>query len=130
MTSLNSHIIKCMNILYSGLVTWLVSGLVLSVRITYLASRGIIRPLRELIDQAAVLTGGNLTVTRPQEAADESRQLAEAFNRMATSLRAILAEIGQNAQALVTTSAGERHRRKTLLQDQDVRLSFSQPMRE
>ena len=65
--------------------------------IAWMLSGRIIRPLRRLERDAAILAGGNLDHRTPIESADEVGKLSHAFNQMASSLEARQNELLERA---------------------------------
>ena len=65
--------------------------------IAWMLSGRIIRPLRRLERDAAILAGGNLGHRTPIESADEVGKLSHAFNQMASSLEARQNELLERA---------------------------------
>lgn len=71
----------------NALVILIVAGAGLAVVFIVVLSRSILHPIRTLIQSAREIEGGNLDLVVQVKSRDEIRQLAEAFNSMASRLR-------------------------------------------
>lgn len=76
----------------------------IAVGVSVVTTRAVVRPLREMIVVAEQVARGDLTVRIEQRSQDEAGQLAAAFKRMVESLRELLGQVGNNAQALASAS--------------------------
>lgn len=70
----------------------------------YIARR-VARPLSDLQDMVSRVTGGDLTVTVPEEGYREARELGQAFNAMASSLRRIVGSVTEHAGGFSGTAS-------------------------
>ena len=75
------------------------AALILGVVVAWLLSRSVAAPLRRLTEAARALTAGDLTVRVSETGPDEVRELAQAFNEMATRV-----ETSQQAQRDLVTN--------------------------
>jgi two-component system sensor histidine kinase MtrB len=82
-----------------GLLGWTVLGLfVLVVLLAFVASAGVLRPVRRLVTATEQMAGGRLDVRVPVRGGDEVAQLTRSFNRMSASLAQGVEEL-QRAEA-------------------------------
>jgi diguanylate cyclase (GGDEF)-like protein len=69
------------------LIGWSLAGILLIILVSYLASRGILRPISLLSQGAKRVAGGDLDVYLPVSGRDEIADLTLAFNDMASKIR-------------------------------------------
>ena len=69
------------------LIGWSLAGILLIILVSYLASRGILRPISLLSQGAKRVAGGDLDVYLPVSGRDEIADLTLAFNDMANKIR-------------------------------------------
>lgn len=65
------------------------AAMVLAVALSFLLTRRVLGPLSQMADASRRIAAGDYSETVPIRSHDEVGQLAEAFNRMATSLKAL-----------------------------------------
>lgn len=82
-----------------SIVVITVLSMVFLVGIGLLTVRGIVTPVRELVDKSQRVAEGDLTATAEVKSTDEIGTLAQAFNNMVDNLKASM-EKGQEQQAL------------------------------
>ena len=70
-------------------------GVITSGVLGFFVTRGVTRPLSDLLSECSAIAAGDLTRPQLAESLDESGQLAAAFNRMAGALKEL---IGQNQE--------------------------------
>jgi len=83
----------------------LVTAIGAAVFICFAISRSIILPVNMLANQADRLAGGDLTVEIVCDSQDEIGHLAGSFKRMATSLRATIAQISETSGLVASSSS-------------------------
>ena len=84
---------------------------------TRLLHRGISRPLEALVDCSGRMAEGDLSVQAAVERNDELGMLARAFNGMVASLRALVAQVGQNSTAVASVGSHLRESSAALAED-------------
>jgi HAMP domain-containing protein len=77
--------------------------IVLATATAMLTARSITRPLKELVQEAATISSGNLDHAIHVDSSDEIGLLAHAFERMRVSLKSRIAEIAKKALSLEGT---------------------------
>ncbi|MET3287675.1 UNVERIFIED_CONTAM: methyl-accepting chemotaxis protein [Brevibacillus sp. OAP136] len=84
------------------------SALVISVVFALLLIKGIVKPIRRISRQLGEIADGEGDLTKTIEVGtkDELADLAASFNRMTSSLRELIRQVGQNAE-MVMASAEE-----------------------
>ncbi|MGO0062500.1 methyl-accepting chemotaxis protein [Brevibacillus fluminis] len=84
------------------------SALVIAVVFALLLIKGIVRPIRRISRQMGEIADGEGDLTKTIEVGtkDELADLAASFNRMTSSLRELIRQVGQNAE-MVMASAEE-----------------------
>ncbi len=88
------------NVLEIGLAVATLFGIVFAVIMT----RGIVRPLNEVLGVVRSVASGDLTRRSTVDQADEMGMLAKSINEMATSLNGIMREINTNSTTLASAS--------------------------
>jgi methyl-accepting chemotaxis protein len=84
-------------------VVVLIIVVLLGAGITFLLSRSIVRPIRELTDMSATMAGGDLSQRVHISSRDELGALADSFNRMADKLGQVIETEQQAQQTLQNT---------------------------
>ncbi|MGQ8875440.1 methyl-accepting chemotaxis protein [Paenibacillus sp. TSA_86.1] len=82
----------------------LLSCLGIGAVIIWLVMRSIIRPIRELKNQAIQVSEGDLTQTIVSKSSDELGELSDAFGKMQTNLRMLIQNVEQSAGQVVSSS--------------------------
>ncbi|SCY33424.1 methyl-accepting chemotaxis sensory transducer with TarH sensor [Paenibacillus polysaccharolyticus] len=82
----------------------LLSCLGVGAVIIWLVMRSIIKPIRELKNQAIQVSEGDLTQTIVSKSSDELGQLSDAFGKMQTNLRLLIQNVEHSASQVVTSS--------------------------
>lgn len=82
-----------------------------------LLRRQITTPLASLVEGSGRMAEGDLSVQVAVEGRDELAVLADAFNRMVTSLRDLVTEVGRNSTAVAAVSANLRESSGSLADD-------------
>ena len=79
-------------------------AVVLAVLFGVILTRGIVRPVREGVDFAAAMAGGDMTKTLAIAQKDEIGELAKALNDMGASMRRMIADVSGGVQTLASSS--------------------------
>jgi methyl-accepting chemotaxis protein len=82
----------------------LLSCLGVGAVIIWLVMRSIIRPIRELKNQAIQVSEGDLTQTIVSKSSDELGDLSDAFGKMQTNLRLLIQNVEHSASQVVSSS--------------------------
>ncbi|PQP83312.1 chemotaxis protein [Paenibacillus sp. PCH8] len=82
----------------------IVSCLVVGIVIIWLVMRSIIKPIRQLKDQAIMVSEGDLTQTIASASNDEIGELSDAFGKMQHNLRVLIQHVANSAGQVVTSS--------------------------
>ena len=90
------------NRLLGVLLGLLVVALVSSASLAIYMSRKIVRPLKYAISAADKIAGGDLTAAIRIEGRDETRDLLHALKEMNDALKAIVGEVRERSEAIVT----------------------------
>lgn len=93
-------------------------ALAIAFVIAWMFSTRIVRPMRELAEDASILAGGELSHRAMIVSKDEVGALADSFNQMAASLERRQQEVGRNA-AEVQEAKGHAQRRDRCVADCD-----------
>ncbi|MDF2633235.1 MAG: methyl-accepting chemotaxis sensory transducer [Pelosinus sp.] len=79
--------------------------IIVSIIIAFFISRNISRPVHKVAELASQIAAGNLAVERiTYQSEDEIGQLADAFNKMNTNLRALISQVSVSAEQLAASS--------------------------
>ncbi len=79
-------------------------AVVLAIVFGVVLTRGIVRPVREGVDFAAAMAGGDMTKTLAIAQKDEIGELAKALNDMGASMRRMIADVSGGVQTLASSS--------------------------
>ena len=82
----------------------IVSCLVVGIVIILLVMRSIIKPIRQLKDQAIQVSEGDLTQTITSTSHDEIGELSDAFGKMQSNLRVLIQNVENSASQVVISS--------------------------
>jgi methyl-accepting chemotaxis protein len=82
----------------------IVSCLVVGIVIIWLVMRSIIRPIRQLKDQAIQVSEGDLTQTITSKSNDEIGELSDAFGNMQHNLRVLIQNVENSTSQVVISS--------------------------
>jgi methyl-accepting chemotaxis protein len=82
----------------------LIGALLLAIALASRLGRHIARPLAAQVEACAAVADGDLSVQVPDEATGELGELARAFNTMTAGLRALISQVGQGVDEVVTVS--------------------------
>lgn len=84
-----------------------------------LLRRQITAPLESLVEGSGRMAEGDLSIQVSVERDDELGVLAESFNRMVTSLRDLVTQVGHNSMAVASVSANLRESSGNLAEDSE-----------
>ncbi|MDD1967430.1 methyl-accepting chemotaxis protein [Pseudomonas putida] len=106
----------------------IVSSLILTLILAWLLTRSIVQPIRQALEVAQTIAGGNLTARITQEGQDEPAQLLAALSTMQQNLRSTIQGISESSQQLASaaeemSSVMEQSTRSLQAQNDEIELA-------
>ncbi|MFJ3524752.1 methyl-accepting chemotaxis protein [Pseudomonas sp. NPDC090203] len=106
----------------------IVSSLILTLILAWLLTRSIVQPIRQALEVAQTIAGGNLTARITQEGQDEPAQLLAALSSMQQNLRSTIQGISESSQQLASaaeemSSVMEQSTRSLQAQNDEIELA-------